>query len=510
MRTPGRGDAGRGGLTAADWGVIVLLQLGTLVVAFIIVIVLAGVDQFEFSGPFKDGDGLEFEAKRNRFERTNLVRCINDLCDVDMVSEANEDLCLVVTWTNEGPEGFLVLPRPCSTGVEIGDLEDVDTGGASPGECLCTPDGEEFVPSGPFQLLAEKAQPNGYCPLNGLGIVPDLHLPPELVRMQGCWNANTNVPILMSGGCPEGDIYVVSVPGSTMLDGNNDWNVGDALICSQGNFWKAINSQKELDDLLDVDTTGQMNGDVLRRIGGTWVPDDTCCVGPVGGAQIGFFANHSTGSQFLPENMWTPVEYVIFAAHTFFQATFIQIPGQSFNNNDHTFTVAVTGWYSVHASLTWNQRGPGSINLNKIGKRGFRLRLDNADITEGEIAAKWAENDNCGGGGASPGQNFADNVVFTIQGVYPFCLFDVLTMEALSDSDQGGYAAIEQDYLGETWVMTWSMWRIPDGAMPKILICGGAPAKRENQKRRKASDIPRGQKGPPTPICGNRTIGGGR
>jgi hypothetical protein len=43
-----------------------------------------------------------------------------------------------------------------------------------------------------------------------------------------CWDANTNTPTLSSGVPPDTDVlYVVCTPGSTLLDGNNDWESGD-------------------------------------------------------------------------------------------------------------------------------------------------------------------------------------------------------------------------------------------------------------------------------------------
>lgn len=43
----------------------------------------------------------------------------------------------------------------------------------------------------------------------------------------GLWNANTNTPTLSNGSGTQGDYYVVSVAGSTSLDGISSWAVGD-------------------------------------------------------------------------------------------------------------------------------------------------------------------------------------------------------------------------------------------------------------------------------------------
>ena len=47
------------------------------------------------------------------------------------------------------------------------------------------------------------------------------------LNYQGTWNASTNTPTLASGVGTQGDYYVVSVAGSTNLDGITNWGVGD-------------------------------------------------------------------------------------------------------------------------------------------------------------------------------------------------------------------------------------------------------------------------------------------
>ena len=47
----------------------------------------------------------------------------------------------------------------------------------------------------------------------------------------GAWNANTNVPFLQSGVGVAGEYYIVSVAGTTNLDGTFDWQVGDCFMC---------------------------------------------------------------------------------------------------------------------------------------------------------------------------------------------------------------------------------------------------------------------------------------
>lgn len=56
---------------------------------------------------------------------------------------------------------------------------------------------------------------------------------------QGSWNASTNTPTLASGTGTNGYYYVVSVAGTTNLDGITDWQVGDWAIFN-GAAWQKI------------------------------------------------------------------------------------------------------------------------------------------------------------------------------------------------------------------------------------------------------------------------------
>jgi hypothetical protein len=61
------------------------------------------------------------------------------------------------------------------------------------------------------------------------------------VSYQGTWNASTNTPSLSSGVGTKGYYYVVSVAGSTNLDGITDWKLGDWAIFN-GTTWDKVDN----------------------------------------------------------------------------------------------------------------------------------------------------------------------------------------------------------------------------------------------------------------------------
>jgi len=59
------------------------------------------------------------------------------------------------------------------------------------------------------------------------------------LNYQGTWNANTNSPTLVSGTGTKNNYYVVSVAGTTTLDGISVWSVGDWAIFN-GTVWEKV------------------------------------------------------------------------------------------------------------------------------------------------------------------------------------------------------------------------------------------------------------------------------
>jgi len=56
---------------------------------------------------------------------------------------------------------------------------------------------------------------------------------------KGLWNASTNTPTLASGVGTSGNFYIVSVAGSTNLDGITNWGIGDWAIYN-GTAWQRV------------------------------------------------------------------------------------------------------------------------------------------------------------------------------------------------------------------------------------------------------------------------------
>jgi len=76
---------------------------------------------------------------------------------------------------------------------------------------------------------------------------------------QGTWNASTNTPTLTSSVGTAGYYYIVSVAGSTSLNGISTWNVGDWVIFSNTGVWQRIAGGLTGSINIANDTSGNVN-----------------------------------------------------------------------------------------------------------------------------------------------------------------------------------------------------------------------------------------------------------
>jgi len=72
---------------------------------------------------------------------------------------------------------------------------------------------------------------------------------PQGLVYKGTWNAATNTPTLASGTGVTGEFYIVSVAGTTNLDGITDWQIGDwAIFVEVGatDTWQKIDNSQSI------------------------------------------------------------------------------------------------------------------------------------------------------------------------------------------------------------------------------------------------------------------------
>jgi hypothetical protein len=87
------------------------------------------------------------------------------------------------------------------------------------------------------------------------------------VIYKGTWNASTNTPTLASGTGAKGDYYIVTVDGTTNLDGITDWKVGDWAIFN-GTTWDKVDNTDAVSSVNGyTGAVSLVTGDVLEGSG---------------------------------------------------------------------------------------------------------------------------------------------------------------------------------------------------------------------------------------------------
>lgn len=84
----------------------------------------------------------------------------------------------------------------------------------------------------------------GVATLDSAGKVPISQIPDAVIgalNYQGTWNATTNTPTLTSSVGTKGYYYVVSVAGTTDLNGVTDWQIGDWAVYN-GTAWQKVDN----------------------------------------------------------------------------------------------------------------------------------------------------------------------------------------------------------------------------------------------------------------------------
>jgi len=99
--------------------------------------------------------------------------------------------------------------------------------------------GQLLIGNGNDYVNATLTAGNGIAVTNGSGSITIEAT--GAVNYQGAWNASTNSPTLTSSVGTKGYYYVVSVAGSTNLNGITDWQAGDWAVFN-GTAWEKIDN----------------------------------------------------------------------------------------------------------------------------------------------------------------------------------------------------------------------------------------------------------------------------
>lgn len=105
---------------------------------------------------------------------------------------------------------------------------------------------------------------------------------PGAIVYQGTWDASINSPTLTSSVGTQGHYYVVSVAGSTNLNGITDWQVSDWAIFN-GSVWEKVDNS-EVAYVSNVATGTGLTGGPITSTGTISLANTTVAAGSYGSA----------------------------------------------------------------------------------------------------------------------------------------------------------------------------------------------------------------------------------
>jgi hypothetical protein len=155
------------------------------------------------------------------------------------------------------------------------------------------------------------------------------------LNYKGTWNASTNTPTITSSVGVKGDYYVVSVGGSTTIDGISNWGVGDWITYS-GSTWQRVEGGADLNGVnLSVSGTTTLSSLTASENLGLNASKEVVSV-----TLPAFMAHQST-----PQTM----SNVTFEKLNFQTKTYDF--GNDYDTSTSTFTAPKSGLYQVGAAV---------------------------------------------------------------------------------------------------------------------------------------------------------------
>ena len=212
-----------------------------------------------------------------------------------------------------------------------------------------------------------------------------------VLKYDGTWNASTNSPTLSSGSGTVGEYYIVSVAGSTNLDGITDWAVGDWAVFSD----QATDAWQKIDNT----AVGSMSSWTLKEGNGTETSTvtngETVTFAQGSGIQTELTSTSSGGTLTISNTITNNNQLTNGAGYTTNTGTTTASNSQTFTNKGGN----ISQWtnnsgYITSASLPTVNNGTltmttstgldggATFTANQSGNSTFAVTLDLSELTD--------------------------------------------------------------------------------------------------------------------------------
>jgi predicted heme/steroid binding protein len=169
------------------------------------------------------------------------------------------------------------------------------------------------------------------------------------VTYEGTWNAATNVPFLQSSVGVQGHYYVVSVDGTTNLNGITDWKLGDWAIFN-GSVWEKV------DNTDAVVSVNGYTGAVVLTFSDVGAPPATRTL-TINGVEFDLTANRSwTVGDVRTDQTYSNPSWITSLGWNKITSTPTTLAGYGITDGaSNTTTLTINGvTFDISANRTWN------------------------------------------------------------------------------------------------------------------------------------------------------------
>lgn len=221
---------------------------------------------------------------------------------------------------------------------------------------------------------------------------------------RGTWNASTNTPTIPAASSGNaGWFYYVSVAGSTAIDGNSTWTVGDRLI-SNGAVWTRVPADSALAEDLAASRNSVYAATARQWASRQAVPD----VGGINAIAIPELA--------LPSyvNFFRNSPKTVVGRDGLLRT----VPPYDVAHDYHPTTGEYLGWL-IEPGITNGLRQSQDFGSSIWGKTGVTVTVDDAAAPDGTMTADMIVE------AAAVGQHRVDQSVAAAGGIENLCTFSV-------------------------------------------------------------------------------------
>lgn len=235
---------------------------------------------------------------------------------------------------------------------------------------------------------SQKGAANGVATLDGSGKIPASQLTVEAMEYKGAWNASTNSPSLANGTGSTGDVYAVSVAGSTDFGaGAIAFSVGDWVIYN-GSIWQMVGNSNSVTSVNSQTGAVVLNTDNIAEGATNKYFSDERAQDAVGAA-----LTDSATVDFTYNDGANTISAIVIANSISETHLTTSVAGAGLaGGNGTALSVNVADGVQIVADVVKAKVHAGTLKINGSGEiEGFKNKKQNFTLVSGDITNQYID-----------------------------------------------------------------------------------------------------------------------